>query len=75
MADFAMWTVYDHPADYPDYFVARKWIINRNHAEPQPTDEVIVNADLNVLRGHKPPWLYSMPRHQNDDPCIVETWF
>jgi len=75
MSDFVMWTIYDHPADFPEYFVARKWLIGNSRDNPEPTDEIILNVDLEVLRKSIPPWLYCMPRQANDDPCIVEVWF
>ncbi len=70
-----MWTVYDHPTDYPDHYVARKWLIKSTVAEPEPTDEILLETDLAALRMKLPPWLYCLPRQDQDDPCIIETWF
>ena len=68
----AMWTVYDHPADYPDHYVARKWLCGK---ELEATDEILLDADLDALRKRIPPFLYCMPRQEGDDPKIVEVWF
>ncbi len=70
---FVMWTVYDHPSDHPNYFVARKWLIGRT--EPEATDEILLDIDLDSLRRRIPPWLYCMPRQEGDDSKIVEVWF
>jgi len=70
-----MWTVYDHPADYPDHYVARKWLVGKKYAEPEATDEILIDADLDELRKRIPPWLYCMPRQEGDDSKIVEVWF
>lgn len=71
-----IWVVYDHPIDFPDQFVARKFLgIN-------PTDDYYSDKSLAAVRE----WIYSeaskcglgqpyrMPRHPNDDPVILETW-
>jgi len=70
-----MWTVYDHPLDYPEFFVARKWIVTRTDDGPVATDEVLSNHDLHVLRSFLPDGLFCMPRTEGDDPKIIETWF
>jgi hypothetical protein len=63
-----IWTVYDHPLDYPNSFVARRWAMN------VPTADVIVSPSLDRVRASLPPGLYRMNRNPNDDPKIVEVW-
>lgn len=63
-----IWTVYEHPRDLPDWFVARLWISD------QPTTTVIKAKTLDELRALLPQGMSMMPRHELDDPCIVETW-
>jgi hypothetical protein len=68
-----IWTVYDHPKDFPDVYVARRWEVSR--AGIVATSSIIFSLDLNQLR----PVLDSMgltcmPRAENDDPSIVECW-
>jgi transcriptional regulator with XRE-family HTH domain len=60
--------IYDHPADYPDKFVARLWIIN------VPTQFIVLADDIESLRGKMPKKFKAIPRHALDDAPIVETW-
>ena len=39
-----LWVVFDHPQDYPDSYVARKFVLD------QPTEEHIVSPRLEMLR-------------------------
>jgi len=70
----AMWTVYDHPTDYPDKYVARRFDVARDGA--RPTESIIIMDNLDRLRDmlafemH----LTCLPRSPHDDPKIVETW-
>lgn len=70
----AMWTVYDHPTDYPDKFVARRFDIDANGA--QPSSSIIIAADLETLRHILivDMGLSCLTRSPDDDPKIVETW-
>ena len=69
----SMWTVYDHPADFKDHFVARRH--ETSSAISVATSDIIISKDLDVLReamlfcG-----LICMTRDPNDDPNIVEVW-
>ncbi len=67
-----MWTIYDHPGDYPDKFVVRKFIVGTSLIA---TQEVIVGATLDEVRDLIPPGLVCLTRSPDDDPVIVETWF
>lgn len=70
----AMWTVYDHPTDYPDKFVARLFEVDRNGARVTPS--ILVADDIETIRDilqfelH----LVKLMRSPEDDPVIVETW-
>jgi len=70
----AMWTVYDHPTDYPDKYVARRFDVGRDG--PVPSESIIIMDDLGRLRDmlafemH----LTCLTRSEGDDPKIVETW-
>lgn len=63
-----LWVVYDHPKDFPDAFVARRF------RDAQPTAEYFTAPDLQQLRGMLPKGLTRFPRHPSDDPVIVEMW-
>lgn len=64
-----IWTIYDHPKDMPDVFVARL------HVGLTPTDQTIVADDLDTIRRRLRNKGYTrLPRQEADDPVIVETW-
>lgn len=65
---FEMWTVYDSPTDFPDLFVARRWLLDR------PTEEVLQDKTLDGLRRKLRQGLVRLERSPQDDPKIVETW-
>jgi len=69
----SMWTIYDHPSDLPEYFVARQWLTAPD--APVATSLVIKSITLERLREIlSAQGLVCMPRAPNDDPGIVETW-
>jgi len=72
--EFSSWTIYDHPLDYPDFYVARRFRLDRG-PDPIPTLEVRLNTDLEQLRAvFRERGLYCFPRAPSDEPQIVETW-
>jgi hypothetical protein len=66
------YTIYDHPSDYPDGFVVRRFRVMPGG--PVATNDVWGAPTLEVARSAVPPGLYCMERSEGDDPCIVETW-
>lgn len=68
-----IWTVYDHPKDFPHTYVARRFEIAKG--DTGVTDD-IVHGELQILRQcfiHC--GLTCMPRSDDeDDPVIVESW-
>jgi len=70
----AMWTVYKHPKDYPNNYVARRFDVDADG--PKASNSVIIMDDLDDLRDilafqmH----LVCLSRNEGDDPVIVETW-
>jgi len=68
-----MWTVYEHPSDWPDWYVARAWEIHSDG--PRATGNMHMARTLYDLRKLLPYGLFCMPRQNGDDPCIVEVWF
>lgn len=69
----SMWTVYDHPSDFPKGFIARRWEIERSGAEP--TADVMRAYDLEPLREQlRNMGLTCLDRNPEDEPQIVETW-
>lgn len=68
-----MWTIYKHPTDYPDHYVAR--LFNVDHTGSHPTIELMVSADLKELRSVLTGYgMVAMARSPEDEPQIVETW-
>lgn len=69
----SMWTVYDHPRDYPKGFIARRFEVDGRGA--RPTRDVMVSDDLDALRLMlMKRGLTALARNEEDDPKIVETW-
>lgn len=69
--ELVIWTIYDHPKDFPNCFIARKFLNDK------PTGQVITSPKLNGLRNIMSE-LYGLtviPRNVHDDPVIVECWF
>jgi hypothetical protein len=69
-----MWSVYDHPQDHPNHWVARRWEVGGAGTEPVATSQLFKAETLEALRQMLPPGLHCMPRAPGDDPNIVETW-
>jgi len=64
----AIWVVYNHPRDRPDY-VARLW----QHGTA--TGVAIIDRDLKRLRETlEGMGLVHLDRMEGDDPMILETW-
>lgn len=67
------WAVYDHPSDYPDFFIAREHV--GVGAESYPTDNVMLFTEIAPLRYcMRMMGLVRLERHTYDDPRIVESW-
>ena len=67
-----MWVIYERPKDYPQGFVARRWLIAAG--EPRPTSVAFVADTLEGARAQLPPGLFRMDRQPDDEPQIVEVW-
>jgi hypothetical protein len=69
----SVWTVYDHPSDYPDGFVARRHEAYTDHSVVATADAVFAPT-LEAVRAKLPPGLHCITRSPGDDPVIVESW-
>jgi hypothetical protein len=68
------YTVYDHPKDFPDHFVARQWQIIPGIPEPvaNPKFEMLA-SNLDDLRDQLAAMgLTPLTRSETDDPVILE---
>jgi hypothetical protein len=64
-----LWTIYDHPKDFPDDIVARR------HEVPGGPTERWMGGDLELLRDvFRGAGLVRVDRAPNDDVKIVESW-
>ncbi len=69
----AIWTVFDHPTDNPDFFVARLSLVDGDG--PKVTEEAICTRDLAALRLEMTRrGLTRLERFDEDAPNIVEVW-
>lgn len=64
-----MFVVYAGPRDFPNYFVVRRWQMDR------PTEDYVLAKTLDEARRKIPLGLVCLTRQPSDDPKIVETWF
>jgi hypothetical protein len=68
-----IWTIYDHPSDFPNHFVAREWWVAG--AIPLATGMVLRCAELGPLREQmRARGLSCLMRNECDDTVIVESW-
>jgi hypothetical protein len=73
MSTLSIWTIYDHPKDFPHWFVARKHVANGGGATA--TSETILAHDIEALRVEmQRRGLIPFLRDPSDDPVIVESW-
>lgn len=70
--ELSTYTIYDHPRDYPDSWVVRRWQVVG--AGPVDAGVVALAPTLEEARQAVPPGLVCLERSQDDDLTIVETW-
>lgn len=65
-----LYAVYDHPKDYPDAYVCRRW-----HGM-KPEDKLFLSAPtlLEIQRTLAQMGLRNIGRYPSDDSVIVEVW-
>lgn len=73
LGQLLIWTIYDHPADFPEFFVARPHVIRPKSAGPLPMH--LVAQDLDTLRAMLPDGLVRLARNPaHDHPNVIEVW-
>lgn len=71
---FYIYTIYDHPLDYPTTYVIRRYGILPGQVGRDP-DYHFEHPDLRICREKMMEMgLTCLNRHQDDDPVILETW-
>jgi len=69
----SIWTIYDHPLDFPNEYVARRFTVGANGSGP--TDDILTSTSLDLLRTELAGrGLTVIDRLPGDDPKIVEVW-
>src|SRR5262245_30962933 len=68
----SIWTIYEHPLDYPHDYVARRFEV-RDHGVMM-TRDMFVAETLEELRALLPPGLFRLPRTDGEPKAIVESW-
>lgn len=71
MEGLTTWTIYDHPADFPDRIVVRPWEVTAGKVEP---GHAWLCHSLEEARAVIPPGLHRLDRQPDDDPTIIEVW-
>lgn len=68
-----MWVLYDHPSDFPDDIVARKFAIAAG--EVTATDETKTFASTDEAQTFFSEFGFvAIPRQDDDDPVIIASW-
>jgi hypothetical protein len=65
-----IWTIYDHPRDFPNHFVVRRWFGECPEPDPALCDSleaarILIGRSGGSLRLNRAP---------TDDPSIIESW-
>lgn len=67
--------IYEHPSDFPEWFVVRKWHIGQGTLRPDLTQWICETLDdARLIVGDELVGGVCMPNSLLDDPSIVETW-
>jgi hypothetical protein len=73
MKEITIYTIYDHPIDYPSRYVLRKSFIKGGQIKVDT--EVKLYEDLGILREEMVDLgLAYIPRSPEDEDCILECW-
>lgn len=65
------YTIYDHPSDFPDKFVVRRWLLRSG--EPEPGGYFLADT-LEGARAWIPSGCICIEPDPSDDANIIETW-
>ena len=69
----SMYVIYDHPRDFPDNIVVRRFDIGPGWSRPAEVWALV--ETLEQAREKVPPGLTLLPRDPADDYGIIESWF
>lgn len=66
--------IYDHPRDYPEHYVVRRWEVREGMDAPVLSLDVVLASTVDEAREAIPPGFACIGRFTNDDPVIAEVW-
>jgi hypothetical protein len=66
--------IYDHPLDYPEGFVVRRWWVIRGNPDPVPDVVPRFAKNIEEARAWIPQGFVRLERMPGDDLSIFETW-
>lgn len=75
-APLEMWTLYEHPLDYPEGYVARLWCVTTDGGA-QASETAFygeTRGDVDEFFAERYPELFFVPRAENDEPQILGVW-
>jgi hypothetical protein len=72
-ATLTVWTIFEHPDDFPHEFVARRFRIIAGHVQPD-LDIWFKAASLDAVRRSIPPALHRIGKQPGDTPATRESW-
>ena len=72
MSVLHIWTVYEHPRDFPHSYVARRFDVGP--AGAVSTGDLVVAPDLESIRQQLPEGVVRMDRSPTNDPHVLESW-
>lgn len=67
-----LYVIYDHPSDYPDCFVIRRWELDEPKEIVAFTNKIEVARQL--LKDTVGAGLVNLGKYNTDDPAIAEVW-
>jgi hypothetical protein len=67
-----LWSVYDHPADHPDGYAVRKILVEADGLLPAEWQLFRSLQEARAALARR--GLIRVPRAEEDDPALVETW-
>lgn len=65
-----IWTIYDHPLDYPEHYIVRIWFGECPHPTAARCDTLDLARELVQTAGG----VVCLGRLPDDDPKVVESW-
>ena len=68
-----IWTVYDHPTDFPNSYVARRFEVRAGGSFV--TGDIVQSDALSIIRkSFRQCGMACLTRAESDDPKILECW-